>query len=370
MIWFTWRQYRTEALIFIIVLLVITSILLITGMHIASFAHQLGNKLGKPGCVTESCNIAQYTLQTYIEGTFGGAVFYTVFQTLLRALPLLLGMFVGVQVVTPELEQGTYRLIWTQSITWSRWLRVKISALLVCLLAGMGLLVGVFLWWKIPALFPTINLWGYENYDVWSLTAVAYTLFALALGICAGTVLKKTVPAMGVTLVIFVVVRILIAIYLRPYFLPPVVLQVPWISSQAPIPDWDLQLKSEYVDRQGKLFDINNGPCKQPAGTGSLKHTSSGTTLQWNMALPLMNVTLPKTETSGPSGSQTGSADDAQTKAYNQCMTAHGVQQKYTYQPADRFWLFQEIESGIYVFMAAILLTLTFWWTKYRIIGK
>ncbi|HEX4207754.1 MAG TPA: hypothetical protein VHZ51_26865 [Ktedonobacteraceae bacterium] len=55
---------------------------------------------------------------------------------------------------------------------------------------------------------------------------------------------------------------------------------------------------------------------------------------------------------------------------FEQCTASHGFQDKYVFQPANRFWLFQEIESGIYVLMSAILLALTFWWTKYRIIGK
>jgi ABC-type transport system involved in multi-copper enzyme maturation permease subunit len=370
MIWFTWRQYRTQAVIVIVALLVITSILLMTGMHIASFVHHLGDKLGKPGCQTDTCSTAQNALQQYVENTFGGAVFYNVFQTLLRALPLLLGMFVGVQVVAPELEQGTYRLIWTQSITWSRWLRIKISALLVCLLAGMGLLVSIFLWWKVPNLFPSINLWGYENYEVWSPVMVAYTLFALALGICAGTVIKKAVPAMAVTMVIFVIMRLLIAVYWRPYFVPPMVVHVPWVDNRGPISGWDLWIKGETVDRQGNRYDFTNGPCKEPSGMGSLEHTPSRATLYRNMALPLMNVTLPMGKMSGPGGSQGGSGDDPQTNAFNKCMTAHGIQNKYTYQPADRFWLFQEFESGIYVVLSALLLAFTFWWIRFRIIGR
>lgn len=370
MIWFTWRQYRTEALIVIIVLLLVTSILLITGMHIASFAHQLGNKIGNPGCVTDTCTEAQFKLKDYIEqNAFGNGIFYSVFQTLLLALPVILGMFVGVQVVAPELEQGTYRLIWTQSIAWSRWLRIKISALLVCLLVGMGLLMSVLLWWKIPALSSSISFWGRENYDVWSMTAIAYTLFALALGICAGTVLKKTVPAMAVTLVIFVVVRLLIAVYLRPSFLPPMVKLTPLLSNAQTSPAQTLFIKEDYVDRQGNRFDLNSGICKNP-GAGSSEPAPSRAMLQWNMALPLMNITLPKGEMGGPRGPETPTAaQTAQVNAYNQCIMAHGVQTKDTYQPADRFWLFQEIESGIYVVLSALLLAFTFWWTRSRIIG-
>jgi hypothetical protein len=72
----------------------------------------------------------------------------------------------------------------------------------------------------------------------------------------------------------------------------------------------------------------------------------------------------------GPGGSIGIQPPTPEEKAYTQCTIAHGFQNKYWYQPADRFLLFQEIESGIYVLMSALLVALTFWWTKYRIIGK
>jgi hypothetical protein len=89
------------------------------------------------------------------------------------------------------------------------------------------------------------------------------------------------------------------------------------------------------------------------------------------MALPLMNINKPlkiASASAGPGGSQPSAQD--QYQAYLQCTKAHGLQEKYLYQPGDRFLLFQEIESGLYVLMSALLFALTFWWTKYRIIGK
>jgi len=58
-----------------------------------------------------------------------------------------------------------------------------------------------------------------------------------------------------------------------------------------------------------------------------------------------------------------------ETKQYDRCITDHGFQNKLVYQPADRFWFLQAIESSIYLFFAVILVAMTFWWTKYRIIG-
>jgi hypothetical protein len=42
------------------------------------------------------------------------------------------------------------------------------------------------------------------------------------------------------------------------------------------------------------------------------------------------------------------------------CLQAHGWRGFTTYQPGSRYWAFQGIETGIYVLLAAALITLTF----------
>ena len=173
-------------------------------------------------------------------------------------------------------------------------------------------------------------------------------------------------------LVIFVTVRILIEIFWRPYFLPPLVSLTSFNNAQD-VPQNVMQIGFlTIVYRQGNTVDPNNGVCKSPA-LGLHKNNTSSAPLQLNMALPLMNINkLVKvaSTSSGPGGSSGNQPSTSEERAYTQCTLAHGFQQKYWYQPADRFWLFQEIEGGLYVLMSALLVALTFWWTKYRIIGK
>jgi hypothetical protein len=44
-----------------------------------------------------------------------------------------------------------------------------------------------------------------------------------------------------------------------------------------------------------------------------------------------------------------------------------GVQTVAVYQPADRFWTFQAIETGIFLFMAVLLISFSAWWLRHRI---
>jgi hypothetical protein len=42
------------------------------------------------------------------------------------------------------------------------------------------------------------------------------------------------------------------------------------------------------------------------------------------------------------------------------CLQARGWRGFATYQPADRYWPFQGIETGIYLLLAALLIAVTF----------
>jgi hypothetical protein len=54
------------------------------------------------------------------------------------------------------------------------------------------------------------------------LVPVAYSVFAMALGIAAGALLRRTLPAIAVTLAGFIAVRALIALLLRPHYMSAV----------------------------------------------------------------------------------------------------------------------------------------------------
>lgn len=44
-----------------------------------------------------------------------------------------------------------------------------------------------------------------------------------------------------------------------------------------------------------------------------------------------------------------------------------GVHTVFVYQPADRFWTFQAIETGIFMVLAVLLISLSGWWLRHRI---
>ena len=58
-------------------------------------------------------------------------------------------------------------------------------------------------------------------FDQRGIVPFGYAAFAFALGVTVGMLLRRTVPAMAATLVVFAGVRLAVANWIRPYLLAP-----------------------------------------------------------------------------------------------------------------------------------------------------
>jgi hypothetical protein len=235
-------------------------------------------------------------------------------------------MFLGAPLIAREVERGTYRLAWSQGVTRLRWMSVQVGALVV----GTTLLFGAFslliMWWRGPLDHVNGDRFA-TGFDLEGIAPVAYALFALALGIAAGVLLRKTVPAMAVTLGGFAVLRGVVEFALRPQYLPPVarITDLTQSNSDAYNGDWVFNNGFSYIDRHG-----------HPITSAQVASLCSGTF-------------------KGP------------TLDFASCLHEQGIQLLNHYQPAGRFWLFQGIESTIFLTLALALLVLAIWWVRARI---
>jgi hypothetical protein len=57
-----------------------------------------------------------------------------------------------------------------------------------------------------------------------------------------------------------------------------------------------------------------------------------------------------------------GACEAVPRSSFAACMGDHGVFVRTIYQPAGRFWLFQEIEAALFLGLAGLLLVLAVWW--------
>lgn len=311
MMWMTWRQHRKQVLFTVIGLAVLAAVIVPTGL---AMRHTMAS-LGLDDCVrglldSERCDTAsrQFTSKYRTLASL---------STLFIILPALIGMFWGAPLVAHEVEHGTHRLVWTQGVSRRHWALVKFgfvggATVAAAVVYGLGLS-----WWMAP-----LNHAGLTSrisvglFDLQGLVPVGYTLFAVALGIYAGTVWPKVLPAMAAVIVGFVGVRAALTILARPNYMPASARTYPIVGGTRP-PEWD----------DGHDWILGLG-IRNPDG-----------------ALVLPNAT----HDCGPVvTADCGTGDGLVAGAYNW----------QGYQPAGRFWLFQVIETGIFVALAAVLLVL------------
>jgi ABC-type transport system involved in multi-copper enzyme maturation permease subunit len=319
MIWLTWRQHRIEGLITLGVLAVLGVFLLMTGLDMYHAFQQSG---------LSAC------LALHPDRTVCGPLvnaFGRQFQSLIIVpgaplfLPVVLGVLVGAPLVAREYEQRTHLLVWMQSITRSRWLTMKLILVLGAGAVAAGALLALMIWWYGP--FSQLN--GRFNppaYDFEGPVLIGVTVMALALGIAAGTVTRRTIPAILLTLALILAIRWAVVIGgLRANFEPPIL--VTWPLAQGDNPpitlnyqDW--RINDGYLDAHGNI-------------SNTLRCVSSSPQTPPNPV---------------------------------QCAQADGYRSfGLTYQPKDRFWTFQWIETGIYLAISALAIAATAFLVRRRL---
>jgi hypothetical protein len=331
-IWLTWRQHRFDMLAGALTLFLVFAFLLITGIGM----HSSFTDSGLAACLARDATRCS-TLASAWSSQYAGYQFVIPF---FLVLPALVGVFWGGPLVARELEQGTHRMIWTQSVSRTHWLMVKLSVLAAAVILGSTLLTLVLEWWS----GPLVAAAGDDRFmpgifDLLGLVPIAYGVFAFGLGVAAGAIIGRTVPAMAATLVTFAGVRVLVELMLRPNFEPALhdTYQLSGVATttRSLMPGaW--QMTAETVDRAGHLvgsgmgIDFNRvvGDCPDLKGTGGV-------------ALP----------------------DPSNLDA---CIRHAGIHVVATYQPADRYWLFQSFEAGLFIVLAALLVATAVWWVRRR----
>lgn len=327
MIWTIWRQHRAQAAVGATVLAGLVAAMIIVG----SIARDRAGALGLPACLKHSggCGNAVDALHRDFHSIppFTGA---------LVAVPLLAGMFWAAPLVSREYEAGTHRLAWTQSVSPLRWITMKIT--IIASLAAVGALVlGLLANWALDPLTPAFG--GRYNsswYDGRGIVPAACMLFAFGVGLAASALIRRTIPAMAVTLVVYAAARTPVH-WFRAHFAPlqsrtvtmpmSALLQNPdgdplgTIRSSAAQGDW--LVKTTVFDPSGHAIrsgignrDLLLGYCPELARRGPISEQAQ-------------QACAPHLSGSFRSVSE--------------------------YQSASHFWLVQAVESAIFVGLADVL---------------
>ena len=335
MIRLAWRQFRTEAVVGFAGLVLVAVVLVVTGPHLVYVFD---------------------TARDQVPGTDRGLQIAVAALFLLT--PVLVGDFFGAPLIASELESGTFRLAWTQGVTRSRWLVVKLALVGIAsslLAGGLSLMAA---WWANPMNIVNQNRFSPSNFGMFGIVPFGYALFAFVLGATTGVLFRKTLPALACTLAGYVGVRLAVTFWVRPYFEAPAHMTkalstmisfsftrtAEGISVAAywpPVPNgWALSAKivnragqaptSQYLERACPMLGAAPGPGAARVAEGP-HAIASGTGMQACIA--------------------------------NLATKFHEV---ITYQPASRYWPFQAYETGLFVVLALALAGFSLWWVRRR----
>jgi hypothetical protein len=302
MIWLVSRTHRAALITALVFMGVVATFMVITGLMMRADFTSLGLSACNMSHPSQACGEAMATLSGKYEVP-------TKWYELFTLIPLTVGILVGAPLVARELERKTSHLVWTQGVTRMRWL----VGMLLGVFAGTIALVAAFsllnTWW----LDPIIQIDGplrWVTFDVVGIVPIAYAAFALALGIAAGALSGKTLPAILVTIVGYSPLQLGVAYGLRAYhFIAP----INATGFSVPVAPDDWILADGMVDGAGH---------------------------------PVDGRTIENTCTSSPS--------------FAQCVHDHGWVQHIIYHPEAHFWSLQYAESVFFIALAVVLLAVTF----------
>jgi hypothetical protein len=316
MAWVTWRQHRTALAGVTALLGALAVYLWLTGLQIH---HAYA---AAAACHPASSFICGNMINLLNTSYLGSA---EVIAALLHVVPALTGAFVGAPVLARELETGTFRYAWTQGFGRWRWTLAKLVPLAIAVAAAAGVFSVLFSWYYQPffatgqqhPFFPVL-------FDLRGVAFAAWTLAAFAIGALAGMLIRRVVPAIAATLVVYAGLALAAGLFLRQHYLTPLV------TSNSNVPD-SAWIIGQWWTKGGK---------------------------------PVSQSVLSQVLQGGPQLAPKGGVPQGLT--VTQYLNQHGYTQWTSYQPVSRFWPFQWIEGGWLLALSVLLIAATVWLVRRR----
>jgi hypothetical protein len=244
---------------------------------------------------------------------------------LLQAAPALIGAFTGAPLLARELETGTFRYAWTQGFGRWRWAIAKLVPLAVAVAAAAGLFSLLFSWFFQPYFTDGNNTpFTAELFDLRGVAFAAWTLAVFAIGVLAGMLIRRVVPAIAATLAAWAGLALVTGLWLRQHYMAPL------LTSNADLPN-SAWIISQWWTKGGRFSFAGRPP----------------ETLLMQLCSP-----------AGPGKAPQGTIA--------QCLTQHGYTEWTSYDPVSRFWPFQWVEAGWLLALSVLVLAAAVWLVRRR----
>jgi len=310
MIWLSWRQQRIETLITAMFLVVLAAAFIPAGIHAADLFAQ--DHLAF--CADHQSQACQFAVGNFANSA--GFVRSLLEGGWLNLIPGLIGVALAAPLLL-DLENGTTRLAWTQSVTRRRWVVTKGGvAVGTVLAAGAGYAV-LFTWYQ----EPFDRIWGrWDQFGFEGIVPIAYILFAFGLALAIGVLVRRSAAALIVGFGVYVAGRLFVQSWLRQRLVTPLASTF-GPHSNGPNLNHAWVITEGASNRAGHIFGDNfSGFTRCARGNGLIKSVSQS------------------------------------------CLDRIGAGFTHVvYQPASRFWEFQGIEFSLFAGVALLLIAFAAW---------
>jgi hypothetical protein len=313
MMWLGLRLQRSELFIVVGVLALAAALLVPTGLHMASVFDR--NGVGR--CVTQSSPGCSATIAAFQQrfDSLGSLMSW------FNLVPGIVGALLAAPLVL-DFENATFRLAWTQSVSRRRWVLSRLLVVLLTALAVSLVFTTLMTWWRGP--LDSVGERLSDGFEFEGLAPASYTLFAAALVLAVGVVLRRTATAIGVGIVGFLAMRIAVDGWVRPHYLEPV--RRSWTTGTGP------NLHGAWLIEETSRFERLHGHVADP-------------------------------------GAIAACLDPGKKFPDAACLATHGIVFVRTavYQPASRFWVLQGFEAALFAGLAVALAAFSAWWIQRRL---
>jgi hypothetical protein len=335
--WLAWRQQRYVVGAMALLATALAGWALKDGYQIQSLLHQWNAAPCKGG------NGFAVKYQSFcvllVHSVASSESYRNVMAALCIALPLILGIALGVSALGGELERKTVRLAWTQSVTRTKWLLNKVAVSIGSILLILTPLSLVSSWWVHASdIASRVSPTGFSG-SGWMIAV--FGIFSFAVSLFLGLIFRRPSWAAGTAVLLIVVFSFFVSTHIRPHL---VALSMSRISMAT-------------TTKGSSTFVIEKGGAPKNAW------------LLFQGLIPVDSSSLPS------SAALTVRRDNASNKCQlpggnvvadqeTYCLKKLGLKNVALYVADNQFWNLQLREGGIYLALAGLFVGLSAYGVK------
>ncbi|MCQ4122728.1 ABC transporter permease [Rhodococcus tibetensis] len=275
------------------------------------------------------------------------------------AVPVLLGLLVGVTVFSRDIEQGTHVLGLSQSVSRARWFWMRILVVFVPISVAMAVLGFILEWSRsygggksvafISGFGIGVARLTFPLFQSSGLVLGTYTFLALIIGSAAALIVRNTLGAMVITLVATASIMVGLQLGARPHYAPTSIEARPLsgaaaYASSGNIGFWfdSWTVGSDYVNADGSIVDIDREQCDRAFYSDDFGQHPDETYADYNARTEILY--------------------QQQQRDYEGCLRAQGADHfEVRYHADNRFRQFQLTEAALALLIAAAFLVPARW---------